>query len=92
METLNELCAECMRLGEEEFNLLLSAVRQEEERRKNAERNEDWQKLCDQITLFTRKWGCITVWEKQGNMDNTLTNLVFGTYTFPGFGEIEVGA
>lgn len=91
METLDELCAKCVRLREEEFGLLLGALIQEQERRKNVERNQDWQKLCDQIVLFTRKWGCITVWEKQGNMDNTLVNLNFGTYTFPAFGEIEVG-
>ena len=88
METLDELCAKC--LHEEEFNLLLGALRREEERKKNAERKEDWQALCKQIENFTRKWGCITVWERRGNMDSTLANLVFGTYTFPGFGEIEV--
>ena len=90
METLDELCAKCKCLREEEFNLLLSALMQEQALRKEAEQNKDWQALCKQIENFTRKWGCITVWERQGNMDSTLANLVFGTYTFPGFGEIEV--
>jgi hypothetical protein len=90
METLDELCAKCKCLREEEFNLLLGALVQEQKRREDIEQNEDWKNLCKQIETFTRKWGCITVWEQRGNMDNTLANLIFGNYTFPAFGEIQV--
>lgn len=88
METLDELCAKCKCLREEEFNLLLSALRQEEERRKNAERNEDWQALCKQIDHFTAKWGCITVFDNEGCVG--VMNLRRGGYAFTDFGEIEV--
>lgn len=90
MMTLDELCAECKNLCAEEFNILLSALQQEQEHRENLERNEDWQKVCDQIVLFTRKWGSICVSDKEGYC--AVLNLRFGEYTFPAFGEIEVGA
>ena len=88
--TLDELCVECKNLRAEEFNILLGALRQEEERRVNFERNEDWQKVCDQIALFTRKWGSICVSDKSGFCDDI--DLRFGEYICPAFGEIEVGA
>lgn len=92
METLDELCAKCKHLREEEFNILLSALRQEEERRKNAERNEDWKTVCQVIDMFTRKWGSLYIQENANPLVIEGINLLPGNYTTPEFGVIEVGA
>lgn len=88
--TLDELCAECKNLRAEEFDVLMSALRQEEERRKNMERNEDWQTVRHIIDMFTHKWGSICVSDASGFCEDI--SLRFGEYTFPAFGVIEVGA
>lgn len=92
METLDELCAKCKCLREEEFNVLMSELRQEAERRKNAERNEDWKAVCQAVDMFTRKWGSLYIQENVHPNVIEGINLLPGNYTTPEFGVIEVGA
>lgn len=88
--TIDELCAKCKYLREEEFEILMHELRQEEKRRENRERNEDWQTVCQVIDMFTHKWGCLCVSDKTEFCNDI--NLRFGEYAFSEFGVIEVGA
>lgn len=92
METLDELSAKCKCLREEDFNVLMSELRQEEERRKNAEQIEDWKTVCQAIYMFTHKWGSLYIQGNANPFNVEGINLLPGNYTTPEFGVIEVGA
>ena len=91
METLDELCAKCKCLREEEFNVLLGALKQEQKRRENAEQNEDWKAVCRAIDTFTQKWGSLFINESGNPLIVEGINLLPGNYTTAEFGVIEVG-
>lgn len=89
--TLDEMYANVKTLNDDDFAFLLHNLMQEKERRDNAERNKDWANLCKTIDNFIGKWGSIAVYEKNDYMTNVIVHLRRGEFTFPEFGEIEVG-
>lgn len=90
--TLDEMLAEAKVLNDDDLVRLLHNLTQEKERRDSAERAEDWRVLCRTIENFIGKWGSIAVYEKDDYMSNVLVHLRRGEFTYPEFGEIEVGA
>ena len=89
--TLDEMYAYAKTLNKDDLAFLLHNLMQEKERRDNAERKEDWANLCKTIENFIGKWGSIAVYKKNDYMTNVIVHLRRGEFTFPEFGEIEVG-
>lgn len=90
--TFDEMYTYTKTLNDDDLALLLHNLLQEKERRDNAERKEDWANLCKTIENFIDKWGSIAIFEQDDYMTNVIAHLRRGEYTFPAFGEIEVGA
>ena len=90
--TLDEMLADAKTLNDDDLAFILRHLLLEKERRDDAERKEDWANLCKTVENFISKWGSIAVYEKNDYMTNVIVHLRRGEFTFPEFGEIEVGA
>lgn len=90
--TLDEMLAEAKALNDDDLAFILHHLQLEKERRDAAERKEDWVNLCKTIDNFIGKWGSIAIFEQDDYMTNVIAHLRRGEFTFPDFGEIEVGA
>lgn len=52
-------------------------LREEIEKRRNAEIREDWKKLIEQIQLFTERYGLIDVKDEEGKMFYVVSDTDF---------------
>lgn len=90
-ETLDNLFAKCQQLSDEDFEILLGAMKHEQEERDNKARKAAWAKVCNAIAHYTAHYGNIRVADYSGDEDTEIC-LYYGQFAFSEYGDIEVGA
>lgn len=91
MDTLERVFAECKKLPDENFGVLLSALMREQKERDCRAQKEAWAKVCDAIAHYTAEFGNIRVADFCGDEDIEIV-LHYGEFAFSEYGDIEVGA
>ena len=91
MDTLDKVFAECKKLPDEDFGVLLSALMREQKERDCREKKAAWARVCEVIKNYTSKFGNIRVADFCGDEDIEIV-LHHGQFAFSEYGDIEVGA
>lgn len=89
--TLDEMLADAKALNDDDLAFILRHLALEKERRDDAERKEDWAKVCEAIYHYTANYGAIRVADFCGD-ENIEIVLHHGEFAFSEYGDIEVGA
>lgn len=90
-ETLDNLFAKCQQLSDEDFKVLLGAMKHEQEERDAKVRKAAWAQVCEAIAYYTANYGNIRVADYSGDEDTAIC-LYHGQFAFSQYGDIEVGA
>jgi len=90
-ETLDNLFAKCQQLSDEDFEILLSAMKREQQERDTKVQKEAWSRVCEAVAYYTANYGNIRVADYSGD-ENVEICLYYGQFAFSEYGDIEVGA
>lgn len=91
MDTLDKVFAECRKLPDEDFGVLLSALMREQKERDCKKQKAAWARVREAIAHYTANYGNIRVADYCGDECVEIV-LHHGQYAFSEYGDIEVGA
>ena len=87
MGTLDEIFLDCKELGEEDYKILLTKLREEENNREYRRQKEAWNKVVEALTTYIKNYGSVIITD---NRDGEGIVLEHGDWTSsPGLIEVE---
>lgn len=90
-ETLDAMFAKCQKLSDEDFNVLFTALRREQEERRDRVAKAAWQRVVNTLNDFMKEYGSVSVMRTGDQPCNALI-LRYREFVSPDFGELEVEA
>ncbi len=86
MDTLDKVFAECKKLNDEDFGVLLSAMMREQKDRDCRAQSAAWNNVCKALDDYVEQYGYFTIFYDGEDME-----FYKGDYAFGEPGELSVG-